>query len=500
MDMGTGSSIYDAFAAVAQNNESRVAIYFMGKPLTYHNILSMSDSLAHNLEEMGIDRNVAIMAGNSPQFIVSILALNSIGLAAELLRPGESPESSGSEYVIASDYMLNYRDFNFRDMFLIRDEDFAPYGTSLRYYFREYLGDRPDLSSHPGIHRFSDLVFDKVARAERKRNTEDVAIVKRTGKAQSPFLLRNGDVISATQELSSYLEGFRKNIVISSSLYHMSTLQFLFMTLLNGGTVNLVPDYMDAHTTMRLAEKLDSNMILGNSNLYGQILEKRIGIPKAIRFLFMLGEDFTLEFMERFRSQTGRMIKVGYDLTALGGSVTITPIDSDYDGSMGKPLPGVKIRITDRSGRDVQSGETGFIEVSSDRFAMVSGDPFYNTGDLGFIDAVGNLHLERSRRMIINGTVIYPEPIETAALKAPGVNDIALGMRYENGLPVLVAYVVSEDLNGVKRFFNTKVPPYLRPGRYIQMRKIPRSPAGKIIREQLVEMVTPSDQKTSAGA
>ncbi|MCY0851343.1 MAG: class I adenylate-forming enzyme family protein [Thermoplasma acidophilum] len=498
MDTGAGSSLYDAFATVARENESRVALYFLGKPLTYHALISMSDSLAHNLDEMGVDKSAAILAGNSPQFIVSILALNSLGLGAALLRPGESPEEYGAEYVIASDYMMNYREFNFRDLFLIRDEDFAPYGTSLKYYFREYLGERPDLMSRPGVHRISDLVFDRVSSPERQRNADGVAIIKRTQKAQSQILLKNSDILSSIQDISNYLEGFRKNIVVSSSLYHLSTLQFIFTALLNGGTVNIVPDYIDASTTMKLAEKLDSNMVLGNSNLYGQIIRKKIGIPKSIRFLFLLGEDFTADFMSSFQNQTGRTIKVGYDLTAIGGCATLTPIDSDYDGSIGKPLSGVKIRITDRSGRDVQPGEIGLIEVSSMHFAGGSENSYYSTGDLGFMDADGRLHLERSRRMIINGTLIDPEPIEAEALKVPGVRDMAMGMQYDSGLPALVAYVVADDLNGIKRFFSTKVPPYLRPSKYVQVRKIPRSPAGKVIRDQIVDAGKQGEQKVSA--
>ncbi|WP_297215023.1 class I adenylate-forming enzyme family protein [Thermoplasma sp.] len=499
MVSGMDQSLYDAFAKVSEDNQSKVAIYFLGKPLTYHDVRAMSDSLAHNLEEMGVSGRIAIMAGNSPQFVISLLAINSMGLEAALLRPGESPEAYDCQYVIASDYMMNYQEFNFRDMFLIRDEDLAPYGTSLKYYFREYLGERRDLSSRPGVHKLSDLIFDRYGQYDRDRSPDDTFIVKKTRKMESPVLIRNKDIMSAIADLSAYLDGFRKNMLISSSLYHMSTLQFLFTALINAGTVNLVPDYMDGQTSMKLAGRLESNMVVGNSHLYRQIVEKKIGIPKTIRFLFMIGEDFAPEFMDRFRSATGRTIKVGFDMTESCGAVTISPLDSEYDGSIGKPLPNVKIRITDRSGKDVQPGEMGFIEVSPGRF-MGAESQYYNTGDLGYIDAGGGLHLERTRRMIINGSLIDPEPIEAAVNKASGVNDIAIGMRYEGGLPVLVAYVVTEDVNGIKRFFESRFPPYLRPQKYIAVKKIPRSPAGKIIRDQIIEIHGGDQQKASAEA
>ena len=99
-------------------------------------------------------------------------------------------------------------------------------------------------------------------------------------------------------------------------------------------------------------------------------------------------------------------------------------IDARFD-SVGRPLPGVEVRITDDGEIQVRGANVtrGYWNAPEETAAAFDGD-WYKTGDMGFLDDGGFLHIRgRIKEMIVlaNGQNVFPEDIE-AVLK----NDRAL--------------------------------------------------------------------------
>lgn len=129
--------------------------------------------------------------------------------------------------------------------------------------------------------------------------------------------------------------------------------------------------------------------------------------------------------VETFLRDSGFPFIVGYGLTEAApllaggphGDATVSP------GSTGKPVPNVEIRIADphpetgigevlAQGRNVMRGYLNDPEATKETFTE---DGWLKTGDLGLIDAAGNLHIKgRSKSVIVlsNGENVYPEAIE----------------------------------------------------------------------------------------
>jgi long-chain acyl-CoA synthetase len=129
--------------------------------------------------------------------------------------------------------------------------------------------------------------------------------------------------------------------------------------------------------------------------------------------------------VEKFLHEAEFPYLVGYGLTEAspilaGGPVGDTTIAV---GSTGKPFPGVQIKIVDPD-PDTGVGEIygcgpnimlGYYEDPDSTAETITEDGWLITGDLGSIDAVGNLHIRgRSKNVIVmsNGENVYPEPIE----------------------------------------------------------------------------------------
>jgi len=129
--------------------------------------------------------------------------------------------------------------------------------------------------------------------------------------------------------------------------------------------------------------------------------------------------------VEHFLADAGFPYLIGYGLTECSPLLSGGPAGdpSITIGSAGKPIPGVQIKIVDPSpetgigeihgcGPNVMMGYYNDREATSE---VLSPDGWLATGDLGFIDAQGNLHIcGRSKNVIVlpNGENVYPEAIE----------------------------------------------------------------------------------------
>ncbi len=146
--------------------------------------------------------------------------------------------------------------------------------------------------------------------------------------------------------------------------------------------------------------------------------------------------------VENFLVDAGFPYLIGYGLTESSpliaggplGDKTITP------GSTGKPIPGVEVKIVDAdpetgigeicaSGPNIMKGYYNDDEATRD---TMTADGWLATGDLGFVDDTGNLHIRgRSKNVIVmaNGENVYPETIEH---KMNAVNWVVEGLVVEN--------------------------------------------------------------------
>lgn len=127
---------------------------------------------------------------------------------------------------------------------------------------------------------------------------------------------------------------------------------------------------------------------------------------------------------ESFLMQIRFPITVGYGMTECAPLVSFTPDNEFKAGSCGRYLKGlVEVRIDSpdpehRAGEILVRGEhvmTGYYKNEKDTKAVLPGDGWLHTGDMGTMDADGTLYIRgRSKTMILSGSGqnIYPEEIE----------------------------------------------------------------------------------------
>lgn len=169
-------------------------------------------------------------------------------------------------------------------------------------------------------------------------------------------------------------------------------------------------------------------------------------------------------------------------------------------GSVGLPIPNVKIQVIDEDGNKLFANEIGEIVIQGNN--VMKGyykqekitsetiiDGWLHSGDLGYIDSEGYLYLSgRKRNMIISGGInIYPEEIEELLMQHPNVSDVCV-LAEEHKLlgEVPIAKVVLKNsicyLNDFKDYCFSRLAYYKVPVRFDFVAELDKTYNGKIKR------------------
>jgi acyl-CoA synthetase (AMP-forming)/AMP-acid ligase II len=186
--------------------------------------------------------------------------------------------------------------------------------------------------------------------------------------------------------------------------------------------------------------------------------------------------------------------------------------------SAGLPVPGVELRVADLdTGRILEPGSTGEIQVRSpsamagylpeEATAGAFADGWYRTGDVGWLEPDGWVHLtDRSKEMIkVNGFQVAPAEIETVLLGHPSVLDCAVfGLPDERAGELPVAAVQADPARPVsgeelQRLVADTLATYKQLRHVVFVDAVPRLPSGKALRRQLRDQWVPALAGGSAG-
>jgi long-chain acyl-CoA synthetase len=176
-------------------------------------------------------------------------------------------------------------------------------------------------------------------------------------------------------------------------------------------------------------------------------------------------------------------------------------------GSVGRPWPGVTVKVLGDDGRELPAGEVGTIYLSTlgsrkfsyhnapEKTAAAFRGDFFTVGDMGWLDEDGYLYIaDRRTDMVISGGVnIYPAEIEAALLTHPDVVDAAVfGIPDERWGESLHAVVeprrgTSPRAESLRAWCRERLADYKTPRSVDLVAELPRDPNGKVLKRQLRE-------------
>ncbi|MFN7169999.1 MAG: AMP-dependent synthetase/ligase, partial [Candidatus Omnitrophota bacterium] len=186
-----------------------------------------------------------------------------------------------------------------------------------------------------------------------------------------------------------------------------------------------------------------------NINL-GKIFFRRIHrlLGKSLKF-FVSGGAPLSPFIIWWFEVLGIKVLQGYGLTEASPVVAVNTPQQNRLGSVGKPLPGIEVKIKDdlKEGEILVKGENVMLGYykSPEETSLVLRDNWLYTGDIGTLDSHGFLFiLGREKNVIVlqSGLKVYPEEIEEELLKSSLIRDVCIIGKKESGFPEEKVYAL----------------------------------------------------------
>ncbi len=299
-----------------------------------------------------------------------------------------------------------------------------------------------------------------------------------------PSMMNGDDVVLAVLPL---FHVYGLNAVLGSALWHRAKV-VLVERFHPEVTLDVIDD--EAVSVLPVAPPVFTHW-LGHPELL-----ERLG---PVRLVLSGSETLDPGVAARFTDETGLVIHQGYGLTEAAPVVTTTLHSVDpRPGSFGLPLPGVEVQVVDDLTGQAEGEDPGHLRIRGEN--LFSGywpygaggpdaDGWWETGDVGWFDEHGDLHLvDRVRDVVVvSGFTVYPSEVEDVVGDVEGVAEaVVVGADDPDTGQQVVAYVVLAEgadpvrvREGVRSAAERGLARFKRPTRVELVEATPATTAGR---------------------
>ena len=353
-----------------------------------------------------------------------------------------------------------------------------------------------------------DSEFDNAARGAR--DLAAILYTSGTTGLSKGAMLSHDNLLSNAQTLVDYWEYSARDVLLHAlPIFHTPGLFVgTNIMLIVGGSMIFLARF---DVEQMLTQLPRATSMMGVPTFYTRLLaDERFDRELVAHMrLFISGSAPMLpETHIQFEQRTGQRILERYGMTETNMNTSNPCRGERRIGSVGFPLPGVEIKITDpESCAELPAGETGMIEVRGpnvflgywrkpDKTALeLRDDGFFISGDLGRIDADGYVHIVgRAKDLIISGGYnIYPKQIETEIDALNGVLESAVfGVAHADLGEAVAAAVVplagaELDADELIRALEPTLARFKLPRKVFVLDELPRNAMGKVQKNILRE-------------
>jgi acyl-CoA synthetase (AMP-forming)/AMP-acid ligase II len=337
-----------------------------------------------------------------------------------------------------------------------------------------------------------------------------------TGKPKGVMLTHRNLLFSATVSAGMRLLKAEDRISGVLPMSHVTGLvNQLLGGLVTGATVHLLPRF-DPLKAIASLQNERLTVMYGVPFMFTQFLEyARIRRLESLRFpslrvISCAGAPLLPTVKLAVEQLFGIPIQHAYGLTECSPGISITRLDAPRnDTSVGQIYPYVEVKLVGLDREQLVDGEVGelwvrgpnvmkgYYRAPEETAAAIDSEGWFNTRDLAKMEN-GNLFIVgRSKELIIRfGFNVYPAEVEGALNRHPAVTQsVVIGRLVEETGEQEIVAIVQPRLgsNITTKELNEHVARYLahykRPTHIYLMSELPRTPSGKIVKEQLAKML-----------
>ena len=527
----------DAFRATADEWSGKPAYGYMGREITYGELLARVETLAAGLVDRGVvpgDR-VLVCLPNMPAAPLTILAAWFVGAAAVPINPLLSAKEhaaiahdSDPKIAVVLDALVPrfaplVGSAALAACLVARVGDDMPWSTALAGRLARALPHTP-VGRSARTPMVRDILSHRKAPARvHAADRRDLAAILYTGGTTGDpkgVELTHGNVATHANQVAAWFHGFPDGDIGILGVFPFFSAAgmtaLMAQALLRGACVELVPrPTPESIVTALRRRRID--VLPAVPTIYQGLLDSPAferwlrGAPAVPSICVSGAAPLPRTVFDLWHARTGQFIRELFGMTETTAMISGAPVSGPVvPGSVGMPLPDTYVKIVSDAGEDVGPTVVGEVLVSGpqvtrgyrhrpDATRAVLANGWLRTGDLGTLDESGNLFIVgRKKEMIISsGYNVYPSQVELAMAGCPGVAEVAcvgIADRYRG--ESLAAFVVplsgrSLDLDAVKEHCRKNVAAYAVPRELHVVEALPRNALGKVRKDLLARGAGP---------
>jgi len=495
----------------AKRWKNKPLVYFEDKVYTYMQVEKMANKAARMLKEKGLKKGdkVAVIMENSAHYIISLVTIFKAGAVAipvnNMLRESEFA------YILNDSYTK----------FVFLSDKYAEHAS----YLKDNVASLEDVLSWEKINCNSINVTEASAPfsdepLEYNFGYDDLAFfVYTSGTTGHPkgAMLSHGNMLSDAKSIDGALKWHpSKKFLLFLPIFHSYTLMTsVLYPIYLGCSIIMFASVMELKTK-KFRQTLifkRPRVMVGVPQVYQALIKAQM--PKWFIKLFYPiqlhisgGAPISADTLDAFEKKFGVPIVEGYGLSEAAPVVAVNTVEYHRADSVGKPMPGIQVKIVDEEENEVPVGEVGELIVKGGNvmkgyyhMPKATDDAIRNgwlfTGDFAKLDEDGFIYIvDRKKDLIlVKGMNVYPREIEEHIHNIKGVEAAAvISVPDEDGDETILAYIKKDpDINitekDVKAYLkkyiaNFKIPKYV----YFPD-ELPLTTIGKILKRKLKEMV-----------
>jgi len=329
-----------------------------------------------------------------------------------------------------------------------------------------------------------------------------------TGRPKGAMLSHGNLASNALALLEAWQFGPEDRLIHALPIFHTHGLFVgTNVTLIAGASMLFLPKFENPAVINGMAQ---ASVLMGVPTFYIRLLADPAfdgDVARTMRLFVSGSAPLSADVHCEFEQRTGHAILERYGMTETNMNTSNPYAGERRPGTVGVPLPGVEIRITDPETRvPLAQGEVGMIEIAGpnvfagywnmpERRAQDFDGRFFSSGDLGRIDEDGYLHIVgRDKDLIISGGLnVYPAEIEAVIDDLPSVREAAvIGVPHPDLGEGVVAVIAArnkagEDAAALLKGLEGSLARFKQPKAVVFVDELPRNAMGKIQKTVLRE-------------
>ena len=527
-------TLHDYLLESGKKYGEKKALYFMGKNITYGELVSEAKKMAKFFQDKGLKKGdrVAVMLPNCPQGVIAyygaLLAGGTVVQVNPLYTERELSyqlKDAGATFIICLDILVPRvsavrEDTGLEHVIVTRVADYLPFPKNLIYPFiqkKEYnmvikVEETDDTHLWKTIMNTSTEAYEIID----VNPNEDLALLQYTGGTTGRpkgVMLTHTNLVANGQMVDAWMYKLEEaNEVVLAALpffhvYGMTTVMNL--SIMSGYKMLILPKF-DAEETLKTIEKMKPTIFPGAPTMYIGLLNHP-NIEKydlsSIQACISGSASLPLDVQTKFEEVTGGRLVEGYGLTE-SSPVTHANLvwDKRVNGSIGLPWPDTDAKIFKKGTlEEVAVGEVGEIAVKGPQIMKgywnleeetnkTLKDGWLLTGDVGRMDENGFFYVvdRKSDMIIAGGFNIYPREVEEVLFEHEGIQEAAvIGVPDDYRGETVKAYIVPKqgltlDKKQLNRYCRKHLAAYKIPRIYEFREELPKTIIGKVLKRDLI--------------